>query len=193
MMGGSHVGNAATFLIETIFGLYILLVMLRFLLQWARADFYNPVSQFIVKVTQPPLKPLRAIIPGIGGLDMAALLFMIVLKVVELWLVTGLMGLSLQVGGLLVLSVADLLGLAINVFIFSILIQVIISWVNPGMYNPVMGLLHSLTEPLLGPARRVIPPISGLDLSPIVVIVVLQLTSMLVVAPIRDLARPMMM
>ena len=193
MMGGSHVGNAATFLIETIFGLYILLVMLRFLLQWARADFYNPVSQFIVKVTQPPLKPLRAIIPGIGGLDMAALLFMIVLKVVELWLVTGLMGLSLQVGGLLVLSVADLLGLAINVFIFSILIQVIISWVNPGMHNPVMGLLHSLTEPLLGPARRVIPPISGLDLSPIVVIVVLQLTSMLVVAPIRDLARPMMM
>jgi len=193
MMGGSHVGNAATFLIETIFGLYILLVMLRFLLQWARADFYNPVSQFIVKATQPPLKPLRKIIPGIGGLDMAALLFMIVLKVVELWLVTGLMGLSLQIGGLLILSVADLLGLAINVFIFSILIQVIISWVNPGMYNPVMGLLHSLTEPLLGPARRVIPPISGLDLSPIVVIVVLQLASMLMVAPIRDLARPMMM
>ena len=192
MMGGSHVGNAATFLIETLFGLYILLVMLRFLLQWARADFYNPVSQFIVKATQPPLKPLRKIIPGIGGLDMAALLFMIVLKVVELWLVTGLMGLSLQVGALLILSVADLLGLAINVFIFSILIQVIISWVNPGMYNPVMGLLHSLTEPLLGPARRVIPPISGLDLSPIVVIVVLQLASMLVVAPIRDLARPMM-
>jgi len=193
MMGGSHVGNAATFLIETIFGLYILLVMLRFLLQWARADFYNPVSQFIVKATQPPLKPLRKIIPGIGGLDMAALLFMIVLKVVELWLVTGMMGLSLQIGGLLILSVADLLGLAINVFIFSILIQVIISWVNPGMYNPVMGLLHSLTEPLLGPARRVIPPISGLDLSPIVVIVVLQLASMLMVAPIRDLARPMMM
>jgi len=192
-MGGSHVGNAATFLIETIFGLYILLVMLRFLLQWARADFYNPVSQFIVKATQPPLKPLRKIIPGFGGFDMAALLFMIVLKVAELWLVTGLMGLSLQPGGLLILSVADLLGLAINVFIFSILIQVIISWVNPGMYNPVMGLLHSLTEPLLGPARRVIPPISGLDLSPIVVIIVLQLASMLVVAPIRDLARPMMM
>ena len=192
-MGGSHVGNAATFLIETIFGLYILLVMLRFLLQWARADFYNPVSQFIVKATQLPLKPLRKIIPGIGGLDMAALVFMIVLKVVELWLVTGLMGMSLQISGLAILSVADLLGLAINVFIFSILIQVIISWVNPGMYNPVMGLLHSLTEPLLGPARRVIPPISGLDLSPIVVIIVLQLASMLMVAPIRDLARPMMM
>ena len=192
-MGGSYVGNAATFLLETVFGLYILLVMLRFLLQWARADFYNPVSQFIVKATQLPLKPLRKIIPGIGGLDMAALVFMIMLKFVELWLVTGVMGMSPQIGGLVVLSIADLLGLLINVFIFSILIQVIISWVNPGMYNPVMGLLHSLTEPLLGPARRVIPPISGLDLSPIVVIIVLQLASMLAVAPIRDLARPMLM
>ena len=163
-MGGSYVGNAATFLIETVFGLYILLIMLRFLLQWARADFYNPVSQFIVTATQPPLTPLRRIIPGFAGLDLAAL----------------------------VLSIAELLGLLINVFIFSILIQVIISWVNPGMHNPVMGLLHSLTEPLLGPARRVIPPISGLDLSPIVVIVFLQLVSMLAVAPIRDLARGML-
>jgi YggT family protein len=192
-MGGSYVGNAATFLIETLFGLYILLVMLRFLLQWARADFYNPVSQFIVKATQPPLTSLRKIIPGFGGLDTAALVFMIVLKFIELWLVTGLLGMSPQIGGLAILSIADLLGLLITVFIFAILIQVIISWVNPGMYNPVMGLLHSLTEPLLAPARRVIPPISGLDLSPIVVIIVLQLASMLVVAPIRDLARAMMM
>jgi YggT family protein len=191
-MGGSYVGNAATFLIQTVFGLYILIVMLRFLLQWARADFYNPVSQFIVKATQPPLKPLRKIIPGIGGLDMAALIFMLVLKFVELWLVTGLLGMSPQVGGLAMLSIAELLGLLINVFIFSILIQVIISWVNPGMHNPVMGLLHSLTEPLLGPARRMIPPISGLDLSPIIVIVCLQLASMLAVAPIRDLARSML-
>ncbi len=191
-MGGSYVGNAATFLIQTVFGLYILIVMLRFLLQWARADFYNPVSQFIVKATQPPLKPLRKVIPGIGGLDMAALIFMLVLKFVELWLVTGLLGMSPQIGGLAMLSIAELLGLLINVFIFSILIQVIISWVNPGMHNPVMALLHSLTEPLLAPARRVIPPISGLDLSPIIVIVCLQLASMLAVAPIRDLARSML-
>ena len=191
-MGGSYVGNAATFLIQTVFGLYILIVMLRFLLQWARADFYNPVSQFIVKATQPPLRPLRKFIPGIGGLDMAALIFMLVLKFVELWLVTGLLGMSPQIGGLAMLSIAELLGLLINVFIFSILIQVIISWVNPGMHNPVMALLHSLTEPLLAPARRVIPPISGLDLSPIIVIVCLQLASMLAVAPIRDLARSML-
>ena len=144
-MGGSYVGNAATFLIQTLFGLYILIVMLRFLLQWARADFYNPVSQFIVKATQPPLAPLRRIIPGLGGLDMAALLFMFVLKFVELWLVVELDGRSAPIGALAVLSVAGLLGLAIRVFMFSILIQVVISWVNPGMYNALMGLLHSLT------------------------------------------------
>jgi len=190
-MGGSYVGNAATFLIETLFGLYILIVMLRFLLQWARADFYNPVSQFIVKATQAPLAPLRRIIPGIPGLDLAAALFMFVLKFVELWLVTGLLGIEPQVGALAILAVAELLGLLLKVFIFSILIQVIISWVNPGMYNPVMGLLHSLNEPLLAPARRIIPPVSGLDLSPIAVIIAIQLVSMLVVAPIHDFARAM--
>jgi YggT family protein len=192
-MGGSYVGNAATFLNETLVALNILIVMLRFLLQWARADFYNPVSQFIVKATQPPLAPLRRVIPGFAGLDLAAVVFMFVLKFVELWLVTALLGIAPQMGGLAMLSIAELLGLAINVYVFAILIQVIISWVNPGMYNPVMGLLHSLNEPLLAPARRVIPPISGLDLSPIAVIIVLQLVSMLAVAPIRDLARTMLM
>ncbi len=191
-MGGSYVGNAATFLIETVFFLYILIVMLRFLLQWARANFYNPVSQFIVKATQPPLAPLRKIIPGFGGVDLAAAVLMFTLKFIELWLITGLLGITPQVGGLAILSIAELLGLLVNVFIVSILIQVIISWVNPGMSNPVMGLLHSLNEPLLAPARRLIPPISGFDLSPIAVFIFLQLVSILAVAPIRDLARSML-
>ncbi len=191
-MSGSYVGNAATFLIETVFFLYILLVMLRFLLQWTRANFYNPVSQFIVKATQPPLRPLRKIIPGFGGVDLAAAVLMFALKFTELWLVTGLLGITPQVGGLAILTIAELLGLLVNVFIVSILIQVIISWVNPGMSNPVMGLLHSLNEPLLAPARRLIPPISGFDLSPIAVFIFLQLVSILAVAPIRDLARSML-
>ncbi len=191
-MGGSYVGNAATFLIETVFFLYILLVMLRFLLQWTRANFYNPVSQFIVKATQPPLAPLRRIIPGFGGVDLAAAVFMFALKFIELWLIYGLLGITPQVGGLAILTIAELLGLLVNVFIVSILIQVIISWVNPGMSNPIIGLLHSLNEPLLAPARRLIPPISGFDLSPIAVFIFLQLVSILAVAPIRDLARSML-
>ena len=191
-MGGSYVGNAATFLIETVFFLYILIVMLRFLLQWTRANFYNPVSQFIVKATQPALGPLRRIIPGFGGVDLAAVVLMFALKLIELWLITSLLGVTPQIGGLAILSIAELLGLLVNVFIVSILIQVIVSWVNPGMSNPVMGLLHSLNEPLLAPARRLIPPISGFDLSPIAVFIILQLVSILAVAPLRDLARSML-
>jgi len=191
-MGGSYVGNAATFLIETVFFLYILIVMLRFLLQWTRANFYNPVSQFIVKATQPALGPLRRIIPGFGGVDLAAVVLMFALKLIELWLITSLLGVTPQIGGLAILSIAELLGLLVNVFIVSILIQVIVSWVNPGMSNPVMGLLHSLNEPLLAPARRLIPPISGFDLSPIAVFIFLQLVSILAVAPLRDLARSML-
>ena len=90
------------------------------------------------------------------------------------------------------LSVAQLLSLLVNVFFFAIIIQVILSWVNPGKYNPVIALVYSLTEPLLGPARRVIPPIGGLDLSPIVVIVALKLVDLLFIAPIMDTARNML-
>lgn len=191
-MSGPYIGNAATFLVETAFGLYILIVMLRFLFQWVRADFYNPVSQFLVKVTSVPLKPLRRVIPGFRGIDLAAVALMLALQLIELWLVYGLLGQPRQFPGLLVQSVAALLKLGIWVFIVSILIQVVISWVNPGAYNPVVSLLYRLNEPLLAPARRLIPPISGLDLSPIAVFIGLQLALMLVVAPIWDLGRTLL-
>ena len=185
---GGHVGNAATFLIETLFGIYILIVMLRLLLQWARADFYNPLSQFIVKATQPVLAPMRTTLPSVGGIDLACVVLLVVLQLAELWLVTGLLGHRVAVIALLVLSVAEIVQLAIYVFLFSILIQVIMSWINPGSYNPLLGVLHSLNEPLLGPARRIVPPIGGLDLSPIVVMVALQLIAILVVGPLRQIA-----
>jgi len=184
-----YVGNATTFLIHTLFGLYILVVMLRFLLQLVRADFYNPLSQFVVKATNPPLVPLRRMIPGLAGVDVATIVLMIALQLVELWLIHSVLGYPTGFGGLLVLSVAELLQLTAHVFLFSILIQVILSWVNPGLHNPVTSLLRSLNEPLLAPARRLIPPMSGLDLSPIVVLVALQLVSMLLIAPVRDVGR----
>jgi YggT family protein len=188
-MFNPYVGNAATFLLSTLFGLYILIVMLRFLFQLVRADFYNPVSQFLVKATNPPLRPLRRLIPGLAGIDAAAVVLMLGLQFLELWLRYYLVGQAPQAVGLLVLSVAELVSLATYVFLIAIILQVVISWVNPGAYNPVVSLLYSLTEPLLGPARRLIPPISGLDLSPIAVIVGLQLGLMLVIAPLRDLGQ----
>ena len=191
-MGNSYVGDAGTFLISTLFGLYILIVMLRFLLQLVRADFYNPISQFVVKATDPPLRPLRRPVPGLAGIDLSTLVLMLGLKIVELWLTFGVSGQSAQFAGLLIISVAELLSLALNVFLVSILIQVVLSWVNPGAYNPATKLLYSLNEPLLTPARRLIPPISGLDLSPIVVLIAIQLIKILVVAPIVDMGRTLL-
>lgn len=186
-MGGDYIGNAGVFLIRTLFGLFILVVMLRFLLGLVRADFYNPVSQFLVKVTNPVLVPLRRIIPGLGGIDVAAVLLLVGLQVLELVLVVLVSGGGLQWPGLLVVSVAELIDLLLKIFLFGILIQVLLSWVNPGAYNPVSALLYQLNEPLLAPARRVLPPISGIDLSPILVMVGLQLLSILLVSPLRDL------
>jgi len=179
--------NAIVFLIETIFELYLLTVMLRMLLQIVRADFYNPVSQFLVKVTNPPLVPLRRVIPGFGGIDFPAIVLMLIIQLVEVLLIVLVQGVSPAFSGLVVLAVAKLLSLLVNVFLFSILIQVVISWINPGAYNPVVSLLYSLNEPLLSRARRVLPPISGFDLSPVLVMIMLQLIKMLLIQPVYDL------
>jgi len=186
---GGYGTNAIQFLIQTLFGLYLVAIMLRVLLQLTRADFYNPVSQFLVKVTNPPLIPLRRVIPGFMGIDFAAIVLMLVLKIVEIFLIVLIKGASVNFIGVVVLAIAELLHLLVNVYFFTILIQVVISWVNPGTYNPAISLLYSINEPLLGRARRIIPPISGFDLSPIVVIILLQLVSMLLIQPITDLGQ----
>lgn len=188
-MSGDYLGDAGIFLVRTLFGIYILAVMLRFLLQLVRADFYNPFSQVLVKVTNPALLPLRRVTPGLFGIDMAAILLLLILKTVELLIIQQLAGFSGDIVGLVVMGIAQLLKLLIDIFFFSILIQVILSWVNPSaMHNPVVAILHSLNEPLLRPARRVLPAMSGIDLSPLVVMVVLQLITMLMVAPLNDFA-----
>lgn len=187
-MPDNYLLNPVEFLITTLFELYILVVMLRFLLQWVHADFYNPVSQFIVKVTNPPLRPLRRVIPGVAGLDMAAVVLMLALQLISLGIVLLLRGKGIPVGVLFLWSFTELINLAFNVFIFSILIQAVLSWVNPGAYNPVNAILYSLNEPLLRPARRLLPVMHGFDLSPLLAIIALQVIKMLVVPPLRYLA-----
>ncbi|MGD8589120.1 MAG: YggT family protein, partial [Chromatiales bacterium] len=131
-MGSNYLTNPAVFLIQTIFGLYILAVLLRFLLQWVRADFYNPISQFLVKITTPPLKILRRFIPGLGGIDLAALLLAWGLKYIELVLILLISGSTIDLFAPLFWALPDLLELFINIFLFAVLIQVILSWINPG-------------------------------------------------------------
>lgn len=186
-MDSSYFTNPLVFLVQVIFGLYALVVMLRFLLQIVRADFYNPLSQFIVKVTSPVLNPLRKVVPSVGGKDTASLVLAWLVLTIELMLTFLILGQGPQPLMSLLMAVPKLLELVINIFLFSILIQVIISWVSPGNYNPAIGVIHSLTEPLLGPARRVIPPIGGIDLSPMAVMIGLYLLQMLLIPPVQSL------
>lgn len=184
-MSGSPIQDALVFLINTVFGIYILFVVLRFLLAWVRADFYNPISQAIVKITNPALLPLRRLIPGYGGVDWSSVVLMLLLKIVELELV-GLVifGKLLAPAGVLVIAVAELLRLTIYIFMFAVFVQVVLSWVTPGAYNPFTVILYRLTEPLLRPARQFLPPIGGFDFSPVVVLVLLNLTIILIINPL---------
>lgn len=187
-MSGGYVANAGTFLLDVAFGLYIGAVLLRLFLQWTRADFYNPLSQAIVRLTNPVLRPLRRHVPAIGRIDTASVLVILALELANLWLKLLIAGLDGAIGGLLVLACADILAKACYLFTFAILALVVASWVAPGAYNPVLSLIDALTRPLLKPLRGLLPPLGGLDLSPMVALVLLQLAQMLVVAPLRDLA-----
>jgi YggT family protein len=184
-MTEAYFTNPLVFLVQTVFGLYITIVVIRFLLQWAGADFYNPLSQFIVKVTSPVLRPLRRVLPGYGGLDVASLVLAWLLKSIELMLLAPLLGLGLRLVGPFAWAIPDLVGLFISIFLFAILIRVILSWVNPDPFNPAVGILTRLTDPILLPAQRVLPPIGGIDLSPMLVMIALVLLQMLLLPPLR--------
>lgn len=186
-MGAGYFSNAGVFLINAVFGLYIFVVLLRFLFQLVRADFYNPLCQAIVSVTNPPLRPLRRVIPPLGGLDSASIVLLVILQMVNTLLVALVLGFSPGPIGLLVVAIAELLAKTLWTFIGAIIIQVILSWVSPGAYNPITGVIDALTAPLLRPARRALPPLGALDLSPLVVLLALQLAQILLVAPLRDL------
>lgn len=175
MTGSNPLIQIADLLINTVFSIYILAVMLRFILQWARADFHNPLSQLLVKVTNPPLKPLRRIIPGWRGIDFASITLMIILKVVAIALLGLLKGANILTPVVLLLAISELITLAVYLFIGMIFITIILSWLGQSNQNPMVSLLHQVTEPVLRPFRRVIPPLGGLDLSPIAAIVTLQI------------------
>ncbi len=187
-MDSSYLTNPLVFLVQVIFGLYLLIVLLRFLLQLVRADFYNPVSQFIVKATAPLLKPFRSVIPGYGGLDLSSLALAWVVKFLELMLVLLISGKGLLFLYPALLAIPGLIELLLNIFLISILIIVILSWISPGGYNPAIGLLTNLTEPVLKPARKMIPSMGGLDLSPMVAMIALALLKMLLIPPLEHLA-----
>jgi YggT family protein len=159
--------NAFSYLIGTLLDLYISAIMLRLLLQWVRADFYNPVCQFLVKVTNPALLPLRRVIPSIGRLDTAAVALMLALEIFGVWIISRLGSSPLGLGQIFLFSVTKLVATLLITYFFLIIAAVILSWVGARMRHPVIPLVYQLTEPVMRPIRKVIPPIAGIDLSPV--------------------------
>ncbi len=187
-MGTSYMTDPVIFLIDTLLSLYILAIVLRFLFQWTRADFYNPISQFLVKITHPPLKIIRRFVPSVGKIDTSSIVFALALQMLADFSILALKGVMVSITALIILSFAQLLSLFINIFIFAVFARAIMSWFDSGNYNSASSLLQSLTEPLLNMCRKVMPDLGGIDLSPLVALVVLQLAKMMVLPPLNQLA-----
>ncbi|MEE4744633.1 YggT family protein [Pseudomonas alliivorans] len=174
--------TAAIFVLQTLGSLYLMLILLRFVLQLVRANFYNPLSQFIVKATQPLLKPLRRIIPSIFGLDMSSLVLAIIVQMILMALTLLLMfGTTGDPLYLLLWSIISVTALFLKIFFFALIASVILSWVAPGSHNPGAELVNQICEPALAPFRRIVPNLGGLDISPILAFIVLKLLDMLVI------------
>lgn len=184
-MPADYLSNPLILISTTIIGLYIFVLISRVLLQFAGADSNNPISSFVIKATRLPVKTLGSIFPTVSNINLAALVSALALQV--------LMGIillsqhSLGFSSLIFWALAELISSFINIFTYSIFITVILSWINPGSYNPAVSLLYKITEPVMRPFSRIIPPMGGMDLSPIAALLALQVLKMLLIPPLHAL------
>jgi YggT family protein len=170
--------QAVLFLIDTAFSLYLMVMILRLWLQLVRADFYNPFSQFVVKATNPLVLPLRRVIPSIGRLDTASLILAYGIMLVKLLVLQLIQSGQVVLVPSLVLSVIFLIKEILTLLFWILVIRALLSWFSQGR-SPVEYVMHQLTEPLLRPVRNILPPLGGLDLSVLVVLVGLQFLNIL--------------
>lgn len=170
--------QATQFLVNTLFDLYLMVAILRVWLQLARADFYNPVSQFVVKATNPLLVPLRKVVPGLGGVDWAGVLLVVFVAFAKVATLQLMFGGAFPWVSILVASLITVVQEVFTLVFWVTIIRAILSWISQG-YNPIEALLHQLTDPLLAPVRKVIPPLGGLDLSLLVFLIGLQFIQLL--------------
>ncbi|WP_300626677.1 YggT family protein [Pseudomonas sp.] len=169
------INDAAVFIIQTLGSLYLLIVLMRFILQLVRANFYNPLCQFVVKATQPLLKPLRRVIPSLFGLDMSSLVLALLLQILLFVVILMLNGYQAFTVLLLPWALIGIFSLFLKIIFWSMIISVILSWVAPGSRSPGAELVSQITEPVLAPFRRLIPNLGGLDISPIFAFIAIQL------------------
>ncbi|KTB58091.1 MULTISPECIES: YggT family protein [Pseudomonas] len=169
------INDAAIFIIQTLGSLYLLIVLMRFILQLVRANFYNPLCQFVVKATQPLLKPLRRVVPSMFGLDMSSLVLALLLQILLFVVILMLNGYQAFTLLLLPWGLIGIFSLFLKIIFWSMIISVILSWVAPGSRSPGAELVAQITEPVLAPFRRLIPNLGGLDISPIFAFIAIQL------------------
>ena len=171
MSAASEIGR---YLADTIVSIYLVLVVLRGLLQAAKADFYNPISQFIVRATNPPLIVLRKVIPAGRRFDFSALVLALLVQIIGLIAVIMLSG-FLPPNPLTVSlwAVLGVVGLVVNVYLFAMIAMIVVSWVAPGSRHPAVTLVYQITEPVMGPVRALLPSMGGLDFSPIVIFILI--------------------
>lgn len=179
-MPAASVGNAFAFLIETLFTLYLAALLLRVMLEAVGADYYNPVSQVLIRLTEPLVGPLAKLIPRLGRFNTAAIVLLLVLQTVSVVLVLSLSGYSVEPLQALLISLLRLLRMLLMTWIVLIIAEVILSWVGGAMRHPIIPLIYQLTRPVLEPIRRVVPSIAGLDLSPLIAIIGLQFLMILI-------------
>ncbi|MBO66991.1 MAG: hypothetical protein CL398_01650 [Acidiferrobacteraceae bacterium] len=188
-MNMDYLSDAAMFLVDTVLGFYITIIVLRLLFQVTQADFYNPISQMIVKLSNPSIRHLGRLFPTIWRVDIATVSVALILEGSRVGIITLLEGGQPRISGISVEALANLLRLSIWLFVVAIFLRAILSWVSTTVNHPIYRLVVSLTEPLMQPVRRFLPNTHPIDLSPIVLFIILMLARKLIVQPLADIAR----
>jgi YggT family protein len=165
---------ALIFIISTVAQLFLFVMLLRFWLPWLRADFRNPIAQGILRLTSPLVIPVRRLIPPIGRLDTATVVVAFAIQYLTVLIILTLSAVTPSIAPIALTSLIDLVLLSMRLFTFAIFIHIILSWIAPGTYNPATAFISMLVEPVMRPFRSIIPPIGGLDISPIFAIIALQ-------------------
>lgn len=179
--------SALIFLVKTFSDLYLLCFLLRILLQAVRADFYNPISQFIVRATNPLVKPARRILPAARGIDLPTVIVLVILELVITTILLALVGIQPGIGQLIWLVLFRLIALTLWTYTILIFVYVILSWLAQASYSPIAMLIGHIVEPVLRPARRLLPMMGGFDLSPLIVLVLMQAASILLITSIAPI------
>lgn len=181
----STFGSIGILLVNTLGSMYLLAILLRFLLQLSRADFYNPITQMIVRFTDPGVQVFRRFIPGYRGVDFSTLVFAIVVQCAAVTSLIWLAGIPLPGPGLIITwSLAGLLNFVLNVYFWGMLISIVSSFIAPFSTHPALVLIRQLTEPVMAPFRRLLPSMGGLDLSPIFVFLTIQMIRITLIYPL---------